>query len=163
MKEENLLEGKRILIVDDEKDVLDTLRQLLSMCEITTAATFEEAKSFLETKGLDLAILDIMGVNGYELLDIAKKKGIISVMLTAHALSVESTVKSFKKGAVYFLPKDEMHNIAVHLLDMLRAAARGESLWTRWLERFDAYYERKFGPHWKDKDKDFWDKLPYLT
>lgn len=163
MKEENLLEGKRILIVDDEKDVLDILRQLLSMCEITTAATFEEAKSFLETKGLDLAILDIMGVNGYELLDIAKKKGIIAVMLTAHALSVESTVKSFRKGAVYFLPKDEMHNIAAHLMDMLRAAARGESLWARWLEKFDEYYERKFGPDWKDKNKDFWDKLPYLT
>jgi FixJ family two-component response regulator len=163
MKEENLLRGKRIIIVDDEKDVLDTLRQLLPMCEITTAATFEEAKSFLETKELDLAILDIMGVNGYELLDIAKKKGIIAVMLTAHAFSVESTVKSFKKGAVYFLPKDEMHNIAAHLMDMLRAGAGGESLWARWLEKFDEYYERRFGPHWKDKDKDFWDKLPYVT
>ena len=163
MKEKNLLQGKRILIVDDEKDVLDTLRQLLSMCEITAAATFEQAKSLLETKGFDLAILDIMGVNGYELLDIAKKKGIIPVMLTAHALSVESTVKSFKKGAFYFLPKDEMPKIASHLTDMLRAAARGESIWVRWLERFDDYYERRFGPDWKDKDKDFWDKLPYVT
>jgi DNA-binding response OmpR family regulator len=163
MKEENLLQGKRILIVDDEKDVLDTLRQLLSVCKITTASTFEQAKSLLETKELDLAILDIMGVSGFELLDIAKKKEIIPVMLTAHALSVESTVKSFKKGAVYFLPKDEMHNIAAHLTDMLRAADKGESLWARWLEKFDEYYERRFGPHWKDKDKDFWDKLPYVT
>lgn len=163
MKEENLLQGKKILIVDDEKDVLDTLGQLLSMCEITTASTFEQARHLLETKELDLAILDIMGVNGFELLDIAKKRGVVPVMLTAHALSVESTIKSFKKGAVYFLPKDEMHNIAAHLTDMLRAAARGESLWQRWLERFDEYYERRFGPHWKDKDKDFWDKLPYVT
>jgi DNA-binding NtrC family response regulator len=163
MKEENLLQGKRILIVDDEKDVLDTLRQLLSMCKITTASTSEQAKSLLETKELDLAILDIMGVKGFELLDIATKKKIVSVMLTAHALSVESTVKSFKKGAVYFLPKDEMHNIAAHLTDMLRAAAKGENLWARWLERFEQNYERRFGPHWKDKDKDFWDKLPYVT
>ena len=163
MKEENLLQGKRILIVDDEKDVLDTLRQLLSMCKITAASTFEQAKSLLETKELDLAILDIMGVSGFELLDIAKKKKIIPVMLTAHALSVESTVKSFKKGAFYFLPKDEMPKIAAHLMEMLRAAARGESLWARWLERFDGYYERRFGPDWKDKDKDFWDKLPYVT
>jgi DNA-binding NtrC family response regulator len=163
MKEENLLQGKRILIVDDEKDVLDTLRQLLSMCKITAASTFEEAKSLLETKTLDIAILDIMGVNGYELLDIAKKKGIIPVILTAHALSVESTVKSFRKGAFYFLPKDEMPNIAAHLTDMLRAAARGESILTRWLERFDDYYERRFGIGWKDKNKDFWDKLPYVT
>jgi DNA-binding response OmpR family regulator len=92
MKEENLLRGKRIIIVDDEKDVLDTLRQLLSMCEITTAATFEQAESLLETKGFDLAILDIMGFNGYELLDISKQRGVISVMLTAHALSPTSAV-----------------------------------------------------------------------
>jgi DNA-binding response OmpR family regulator len=163
MKEENLLQGKKVLIVDDEKDVLDTLRQLLSMCKITTASTFEQAKSLLETKELDLAILDIMGVKGFELLDIAKQKKIVSVMLTAHALSVESTVKSFKKGAVYFLPKDEMHAIVAHLPAMLRAAAKGESLLARWLERFDEYYERRFGAHWKDKDKDFWDKLPYVT
>jgi len=51
MKEENLLEGKRILIVDDEKDVLDTLRQLLSMCKITTASTFEQARVSWRQKG----------------------------------------------------------------------------------------------------------------
>jgi DNA-binding response OmpR family regulator len=120
-------------------------------------------ENLLETKEFDVAILDIMGVNGYELLAVTKSRKVMAVMLTAHAMSVESTVKSFRKGAVYFLPKDEMPDIVVHLSDIFLAAARGESLWARWLEKFDAYYDRKFGPKWKDKDKGFWDKFPYLT
>ena len=40
----NLLKGKTVLIVDDERDVLETLEDLLSMCEVVKASTFEEAK-----------------------------------------------------------------------------------------------------------------------
>jgi CheY-like chemotaxis protein len=39
MDKDKLLEGKRVLIVDDEPDVLDTLDDLLPMCIITKAAT----------------------------------------------------------------------------------------------------------------------------
>jgi DNA-binding response OmpR family regulator len=163
VKEEDLLEGKRILIVDDEKDVLDTLRELLSMCEVRTASTFAQAKNLLETKGFDVAILDIMGVDGYKLLEIAKKKGIIPVMLTAHALSVEDTVRSFKKGAACYLPKDAMPDIVTFLEDVLEAKQKGRSFWWRWLERFEDYYDRKFGPDWKNKDKEFWDKFNFPT
>jgi len=35
MTEENLLDGKKILIVDDEPDVLETLEELLPMCDIS--------------------------------------------------------------------------------------------------------------------------------
>jgi hypothetical protein len=38
---ENILEGKTILAVDDEQDVLDTLNDLLPMCKMTTATTFK--------------------------------------------------------------------------------------------------------------------------
>ena len=73
MAEYNLLRGKKILIVDDEPDVLDTLEQLLAMCEVKRATNFEEARSLLEKHIFDIAILDIMGVNGYGLLDIANE------------------------------------------------------------------------------------------
>jgi DNA-binding NtrC family response regulator len=162
-KEKNSLEGKKILIVDDEPDVLATLRELLPMCAVVTASRYEEAKGFLEKQGFDFAILDIMGVDGYKLLDIAKKKGIIPVMLTAHALSVEDTVKSFKKGAASYLPKDEMANIVTFLNDVLEARDKGRNIWWRWLERFEDYYERKFGPDWKEKDKEFWQKFNFPT
>ena len=104
----NLLDGKKILVVDDEPDVLDTLEGLLSMCAVKKASSFEEAAKLLETQAFDIAILDIMGVDGYKLLDIAKNRKVIPVMLTAHALSVENTLKSFREGAASYLPKDEM-------------------------------------------------------
>jgi DNA-binding response OmpR family regulator len=61
---ENMMKGKRILIVDDEPDVLDTLEDLLSMCKVVKSTSFEDAKKQLETQSFDLAVLDIMGVNG---------------------------------------------------------------------------------------------------
>ena len=36
-KQNKLLNGKRVLIVDDEPDVLDTLEDLLPMCSVTKA------------------------------------------------------------------------------------------------------------------------------
>jgi DNA-binding NtrC family response regulator len=160
MAGKNLLDGKKILIVDDEPDVLDTLEGLLTMCEVKKASSFKEALKLVETIDFDIAILDIMGVNGYKLLEVVKKKKVIPVMLTAHALSVENTVKSFKEGAASYLPKDEMGNIAVHLNDILEAKEKGESSWGKWLDRLGDYYERKFGPDWREKDKDFWNRFP---
>jgi CheY-like chemotaxis protein len=99
MTSENRLDGKKILVVDDEPDVLETLEELLSMCDVSKASSFEEAKKLLEFEYFDLAILDIMGVDGFELLEIARERDVIAVMLTAHALSPENIVKSYKEGA----------------------------------------------------------------
>ena len=41
MAENKLLDGKRVLAVDDEQDVLDTLVDLLPMCEVIKASSFE--------------------------------------------------------------------------------------------------------------------------
>jgi len=162
MGKPDLLDGKKILIVDDESDILETLEELLSMCELAKASTFEEAKILLETQFFDLAILDIMGVNGYELLEIANKKDVTSVMLTAHALSSGNIVKSHKKGAAFFVPKPEMINIVSYLNDILEAEENGKSTWWRWYDRLGASCENRFGPDWQKDDKDFWTKFTYI-
>ncbi|MBW1767011.1 MAG: response regulator [Deltaproteobacteria bacterium] len=94
MANKSYLDNKRILIVDDEPDVLDTVEELLSMCEIIKANSFNEAWGLLGTQYFDMAILDIMGVDGYRLLALANERGVMSVMLTAHALSPENAIKS---------------------------------------------------------------------
>jgi len=152
----DLLNYKRVLIVDDERDILETLVSLLPMCDVVKASTFEEAKALLETQYFDIAVLDIMGVNGYKLLEIANERKVIAVMLTAHALSPEDTVKSFKEGAAYYVPKEKMEELVTYLNDILEAKHKGEPLWSRWLDRFASYYDRKFGPNWKKIDEDFW-------
>lgn len=154
----NWLAHKRIIIVDDEPDVLETLEELLPMCDVVKASSFGEAKDLLEIQYFDIAILDIMGVNGYKLLEIANKKKVMAVMLTAHALSPEDTVKSYEEGAAYYVPKEKMYEITTYLNDILEAKEQGKNFWSRWLGRFEVYFDEKFGPDWKDKDKDFWNK-----
>ncbi len=44
MKADKVIKGKRVLVVDDEKDILETLVDLLDICKIDTASSFEEAK-----------------------------------------------------------------------------------------------------------------------
>jgi CheY-like chemotaxis protein len=161
VEKENLLEGNKILIVDDESDVLETLQDLLTMCEVSKASSFEEAQQIMNSQEFDLLILDIMGVDGYKLLEIAHQKKITTVMLTAHALNPEDTKKSLEKGAAYYLPKEEMVNIAKHLSDVLAAQKEGKSTWFSWLDKFASLYDKKFGSDWQDNDKNFWDKFKY--
>jgi DNA-binding NtrC family response regulator len=92
-------------------------------------STFEEARAHLENQVFDIAILDIMGVNGHELLEPAIKKNVIAPMVTAHALSPEQTVTSFRKGAAVFVPKEKMGSMEIFLNDVLEAKEKGHSLW----------------------------------
>lgn len=153
------LTGKRILAVDDEPDVLESLEEILSQCEIVKATRFEEAERLLQEQHFDIAVLDIMGVEGYRLLDMLRETDTITVMLTAHAFSPKETVKSFKKGAASYIPKEEMGNIALYLNDVLEAKEQGKHFWSRWLDRFASHYDDKFGPGWQDEDKEFWEKF----
>jgi DNA-binding NtrC family response regulator len=155
------LENKKVLIVDDEPDVLDSLEELLNMCSIVRAQTFEEANQYLETQDFDIAVLDIMGVDGYQLLETANAKGVVTVMLTAHALSPDNIKKSYLGGACSYIPKEEMINIETFLTDVLAAKEEGKNPWTSWYKRLASFCEEKFGPDWDKDEKEFWEKMIY--
>ncbi len=149
MDRSQLLEGKRILVVDDEPDVLDTLEDLLPMCVITRAGSYEEARELLESRYFDMAILDIMGVQGYELLKLCKARDVIGVMLTAYAVTPEDIKFSQDEGAASFVPKEKIADIAAFLADIYEAREKGKHLWSRWFDRLAGYFEKKFGPDWQ--------------
>ena len=153
------LKGKWILVVDDEEDILQMIYEFLEMCKIDTASTYEEAKGLLEKNQYHAAILDIMGVRGYDLLDIAIGRDIPALMLTAHALTKEDLKKSVERGAAFYAPKDEISNIALYLADVLEARAKKQNSWAKWYERLSGFCDRRFGKNWKDQDPDFWDHL----
>jgi CheY-like chemotaxis protein len=159
MDVEKILKGKRVLIVDDEEDILDFLTELLEVCKIDRASSFEEAKKLLESNYYHAAVLDIMGVRGYELLEIANKREVPALMLTAHALSQDNLKKSFQKGAAYYVPKDEIGKVDVFLADIFDAIDKKKNVFTKWYERLSGFCDRRFGPNWKDDDPDFWNSL----
>ena len=156
---EEILKGKRILIVDDEPDILETLVEILDACAIDTAPNFETAQKFLDKNHYDLAILDIMGVNGYELLKVTNERGIPALMLTAHAVNPENLVKSITGGARSYVPKDKISDIATYVADVLRTIEEGSDKPMAWFGKLEPYFDRKFGKNWKDKHKDFWKKF----
>ena len=157
MSANKILKGKLVLIVDDEKDILDLLTELLSVCRVDTASSFEEAKELLESNGYDIAVLDIMGVKGYELLKIANEHNIPALMLTAHALSREDLKKSAEEGASYYVPKDEITKIDVFVSDVLEAKEKDKNPWVRWFERLGSSFDKKFsGPNWREQEREFW-------
>jgi len=69
---------------------------------------FEQAKDLLESNDYDIAILDIMGVKGFELLKVSTERKIPALMLTAHGMSEENLNKSAQEGADYYAPKEEI-------------------------------------------------------
>ncbi len=158
MDPKKILYGRRLLIVDDEPDVLETLIETLSLCKIDTAESFEEGSRLLTEREYDVAVLDIMGVKGFDLLNIAKERGIPAIMLTAHALTEESLKKSAEGGAAYFAPKELMHDIESFVADVLDAHEKKKNPWVKWYDRLGGFYDRRFvGPNWRDKEREFWE------
>ena len=80
---ESVLKDKRILAVDDEEDILETIEDILIDARVDCARDYESASRKLKTGRYDLAILDIMGVDGMALLEEAVRRQIPAVMLTA--------------------------------------------------------------------------------
>jgi DNA-binding NtrC family response regulator len=153
MTSESPLKDKVVLVVDDEPDVLETVEEQLDMCLVHKAGDYDTALQYLLSYTYDIVILDIMGVNGFELLKNAVSRGFPTVMLTAHALSAESLKKSIKLGAVSFLPKEKMSELTSFLEDVV--LERGKPVWQKLFDRLGSYFNRRFGPDWKEKDKFF--------
>ena len=153
MTSKSVLEDKVILVVDDEPDVLETVEEELDMCLIHKATDYETALQYLLSYTYDTVILDIMGVNGFELLKTAVSREFPTVMLTAHALSPESLKQSIKLGAVSFLPKEKISELSSFLEDVV--LGEGKPVWEKLFDKLGDYFSKRFGPDWKEKDRFF--------
>ncbi len=151
--------GKHILAVDDETDVLDTIKEILEEADIDVAADYETASEKIFAIKYDLAILDIMGVNGMKLLEECVQRDIPAVMLTANSLNPESLMDSIKKGAISYLPKEHLSDLDTMINDLIGAQNEGKPTWKLLFERLGNHFNRRFGSSWKEKDKNFWDNF----
>lgn len=118
--------SKRILIVDDEKNIRMTLKHCLvdQNYDIEVAVNGDEALNSLETSTFDLVLLDIKmpGLDGMKVLEhIRRSSNAVNViMMTAYG-TVENAVEAMKMGAVDFISKpftpDEIRNIVINILN----------------------------------------------
>lgn len=154
-----ILENKRLLLVDDEPDILETLEELLDMCRADTATSFEEAVACLKNNDYDAAVLDIMGVQGHSLLKITHKLDIPAVMLTAHALTPDNLKASIEQGADAYVPKDKMVDIALFVSDVLTARQQGKKANVTWFSLLRPVFDRLFGNGWRKSDREFWNEF----
>jgi len=157
---DSILNNKRILAVDDEPDVLETLEDLLVSYDglvFDSATDYETGYHLLRSWTYDAVILDIMGVRGFDLLNASVHLGFPTVMLTAHALSSEALKRSVEMGARAYIPKEKMVDIASFLEDVL-ALEHGASLKSM-LFRLGDFFSVKFGSKWMADEKTFWDRI----
>jgi len=160
MASDDILKGKKILAVDDERDILETLEEILHQCDVVeTSSNFESARELLERNIYDAVILDIMGVRGFDLLDIAVRRKIPALMLTAHGLTADNLVGSIKLGAKSYIPKDKISEIDVYLKEIFLARERGIEKSGSWFARLSSFFDERFDHGWKNKDKKFWEEF----
>ena len=153
MDASQILKDKVVLVVDDEPDVLDTVADILETCLVKKAVDYETARQYLMSFTYDIVILDIMGVNGFELLKISVKRGFPTVMLTAYALSPEALEKSIKLGAVSFLPKEKMSQLESYLADVVLGG--NKPVWGRLFHKLEDLFSKRFGPDWMQRNSFF--------
>jgi CheY-like chemotaxis protein len=154
----SILDGKRIIAVDDEPIVLTILEEEIlgacPNCQLDKATTYEEAAARLKSKDYDIVILDIMGVRGFDLLDVAVNRNFRVVMLTAHALNPEALKRSFEMKARAYLPKERLGEIVPFLVDVLKY----EYLpgWKRLLTKLKVFFDSRFESDWEIKTGLVW-------
>jgi DNA-binding NtrC family response regulator len=101
---------KRVLVVDDELDFLETIVKRLEVRDIKASGVDSgpKALALLDKEDFDVVILDVKmpGMDGVEtLVEMKKKKPQLPViMLTGHA-TVASGIQGMKQGAFAYVMK----------------------------------------------------------
>ena len=101
---------KNILVIDDDKIILDSLCEFLSLEGFQTsgAETVKSALAKLEEENYCLVLTDVNlpDGDGLELLDIIKQNypQTVAIVITGYG-TIDSAVKAIKKGAYDYLTK----------------------------------------------------------
>lgn len=111
---------KKILIVEDEPDVAETMKMLVERDGYQCDYCLDPRQGLEKMKGYDLLLLDIMmpRMSGRQVLEEMKKRGIQMPVIVVSAvglpIEIASELNKFYPG-VEFVAKTEMHT------DLIRA------------------------------------------
>ena len=153
---DSFLKGKHILAVDDEWDVIETIIEILDEATVDVAQDYDTASEKIIQTQYDLAVLDIMGVNGIKLLEECVKRDIPAIMLTANAMNPEALMQSIKKGAISYLSKEHLSDLDTLINELMDASNQGKPVWKLLFEKLGNHFDQRFGDGWKEDNKEFW-------
>jgi DNA-binding NtrC family response regulator len=155
-------ENRRILIVDDERPILLTLKALLSRhnYQVDTAATAAAGLKALKEKSPSLVLLDLQlpDAEGLEMLDQIKTEhpDMQVIILTAHN-TLSNAIESIKRGAYHFISKpyapEELLSLVDKALEKQSLLRETEALRqkTQQLEKRLEAAETRWAPIFKSK------------
>jgi DNA-binding response OmpR family regulator len=156
---ESILNGMRILAVDDEPDILgvleDEILEAAPKCQLERAISYQEASKKLASQNFDVVILDIMGVRGFDLLNQAVNRSFKVAMLTANSLNPESLRRSIEMKARAYLPKEKMGEIVSFLEDIVKESDHVIG-WEHVMNKLEGYFESRWGEYWQKAEENFW-------
>ena len=132
----------RVLVADDQRDVLESLRFLLRSegCEVETATSPRQVLEVLESRDFDVVLIDLnyardttSGQEGLDLLrDVRALDDALPVVVMTAWSSVEIAVEAMRRGARDFVEKPWDDNRLLAILKtqtaLGRALRRGERL-----------------------------------
>jgi CheY-like chemotaxis protein len=127
--------SQRILIVDDDKFVLQILAKILEKagCEVDSVETGQEALRKLGTQTCDAAVIDVrlQDMNGLDLLDRIHKiaPDMMKIILTGYP-SDEDRNRALASGADYYLAKPIKSETLIEIVRALQAENDGDSALT---------------------------------
>ncbi|HUT85184.1 MAG TPA: sigma-54 dependent transcriptional regulator [Thermodesulfobacteriota bacterium] len=99
---------KKILIVDDELAIRESLRMILQQdYEVLAVSSGAEALEKMREGGIDLVLLDVImpGLDGIQLLERMKSEYDIPVIMITAANTVKTAVQAMRLGAYDYIPK----------------------------------------------------------
>jgi CheY-like chemotaxis protein len=113
---------QKILIVDDDKFVLQILTKVLEKagCSVTAVETGQEALAKLQTQTYDAAIIDVrlQDTNGLDLLNRIEKiaPDMTKIMLTGYP-SDQDRIRALQQGADYYLAKPIKSETLIEIIE----------------------------------------------
>ncbi|TET39713.1 MAG: response regulator [Dehalococcoidia bacterium] len=136
--QQNMTEGKdTILVIDDEKAVLDSCSQVLTKDGYRTDTSEDGVSGLQKIREIkpDLVLVDLKmpGMSGMELLGKIRDidPNIVAVVITGYA-TIESAVEAMKRNAYDFLPKpftpDQLRIVTRRGLERRRLALKSARL-----------------------------------
>jgi two-component system response regulator AtoC len=143
----------KVLVVDDEKNIRESLKKYLSLDNIhaVTAATGEDARDILGRERFDALVLDLKlpGISGQVILDWLHERGIICpvIMISAHG-QIKDAVTALKSGARDYLVKPfDPDELVIKLRALVEDSSRRNIL-----EAQNRASERQSGPDVKKNE-----------